>query len=135
MVQPEREFFSVDYGESCTMCKPTWRTPFYCLHRASGQAVVRIDGKDHYLGKYDTPNSRAEYDRLIAEWLGNSRSLPSSSMVAGLSVNEIILVFWRHAEQHYRAADGTPTSEADNYCEALRSLRQLYGHTPAADFG
>jgi hypothetical protein len=55
MVQPEREFFSVVYGGSCTMCKFTQRTPAYCLHRASGQAVVRIDGKDHYLEKYDTP--------------------------------------------------------------------------------
>jgi integrase len=117
------------------MRKPTQRTPAYCLHRASGQAVVRIDGKDHYLGKYDTPDSRAEYDRLVAEWLGNGRSLPPSSTAASLSVNEVILAFWKHAEQHYRAEDGTPTGEADNYREALRPLRQLYGHTPAADFG
>ena len=55
MVQPGRESFSVVYGRSCTMSKPTQRTPSYCLHRASGQAVVRIDGKDHYLEKYDTP--------------------------------------------------------------------------------
>ena len=117
------------------MRKPTQRTPSYCLHRASGQAVVRIDGKDYYLGKYDTPDSRAEYDRLIAEWLGNGRSLTTSSMAPGLSVNEIILAFWRHAEQHYRAEDGAPTGEADNYRDALRPLRAPYGHTAARDFG
>jgi site-specific recombinase XerD len=117
------------------MRKPTQRTPSYCLHKASGQAVVRIDGTDHYLGKYDTPDSRAEYDRLIAEWLGNGRRLPTSSMAAGLSVNEVILAFWRHAEQHYRAEDGAPTGEADNSRDALRPLKALYGHTAARDFG
>ena len=50
-------------------------------------------------------------------------------------MNEIILAFWKHAEQHYRAPDGTPTGEAENYREALRPLRQLYGHTSARDFG
>jgi hypothetical protein len=45
------------------------RTPSYCHHKATGQAVVRIDGKDRYLGKYGSQESRQEYDRLIAEWL------------------------------------------------------------------
>ena len=72
------------------MRKPTQRTSSYCLHKASGQAVVRIDGKDHYLGKYDTPESRAEFDRLIAGWLGNGRCLPIASSAAGLTVNEVI---------------------------------------------
>jgi integrase len=117
------------------MRKPSQRTPSYCLHRASGQAVVRIDGKDHYLGKYGTPDSRAEYDRLIAEWLGNGRRRPVPSTAADPSVNEVILAFWKHAEQHYRTEDGTPTGEADNYREALRPLRVLYAHTAARDFG
>jgi hypothetical protein len=43
------------------------RVPSYCLHKATGPAVVRIGGKDHYLGKDGTPESRAEYDRLIAD--------------------------------------------------------------------
>jgi hypothetical protein len=43
------------------------RTPSYCLHKATGQAVVRIDGKDSYLGKYGTPDSQSEYNRLVSE--------------------------------------------------------------------
>ena len=117
------------------MRKPIQRTPSYCLHRASGQAVDPHDGKDHYLGKYDTPDSRAEYDRLIAEWLGNGRSLAASTTAAGLSVNEVILGFWRHAEQHYRREDPTPTGETDNYRDAHRPLKALYGHTLAGEFG
>lgn len=31
------------------------RKPAYLLHAPSGQARVRIDGNDHYLGVYDSP--------------------------------------------------------------------------------
>jgi len=59
-------------------------TPKYRLHRASGQAIVTIQGKDRYLGRYGSKSSKAEYDRLIAEWLqpGDwrvSRRTPRSS--------------------------------------------------------
>jgi hypothetical protein len=45
------------------------RTPSYRLHKPSGQAVVTLGGRDVYLGKFETPESRAEYDRVVAEWL------------------------------------------------------------------
>lgn len=41
-------------------------TPAYRLHKPSGQAVVRLNAKDHYLGKFGTPESHALYDQLIA---------------------------------------------------------------------
>jgi integrase len=47
----------------------------------------------------------------------------------------MILAYWRHAEQHYRHADGTPTREQHNIRDALRPVRKLYGHTPAWQFG
>ena len=31
------------------------RVPSYCLHKHTGQAVVRIDGRDIYLGTCGTP--------------------------------------------------------------------------------
>ena len=46
-------------------------TPSYrCQTRSIGQdlAFVVIDGRRHYLGPYDTPESRECYHRLIAEW-------------------------------------------------------------------
>jgi integrase len=102
--------------------------------------VRQPDGRrrEILLGPWDSPESRAEYRRILAELDTNQERLPrqtSTDALAGLSVNEIILAFWKHAEQHYRAADGAPTGEADNYREALRPLRQLYGHAPAAAFG
>ena len=52
---------------------PRSRTvPSYRLHKPSGQAVVTLrtaEGgrRDVYLGVYNSPESRAEYGRLIAE--------------------------------------------------------------------
>ncbi len=44
------------------------RVPSYRLHKASGQALVTIRGKDHYLGKHDSEESRQKYDELIAKY-------------------------------------------------------------------
>jgi hypothetical protein len=43
------------------------RTSSYRLHKPAGQDVVTRCGRDLYLGKYGTPESRSEYDRLINE--------------------------------------------------------------------
>jgi hypothetical protein len=40
-------------------------TPKYRHHRVSGQAVVLIQGKYHYLGPFGSEGSKAAYDRLI----------------------------------------------------------------------
>jgi len=105
-------------------------------HRPSGQASVRIDGRDHYLGKHGTPESLEKYDRLIARWLtGRHDTLPAPVPTPrALTVSEMILAYYRHAEGYYRGLDG-PTGELENLVVALRPLRKLYGSTPAADFG
>ena len=52
------------------------KVPSYRRHKPSGQAVVTLNGtEDHYLGKWNTKVSRAEYDRLIQEWLDGGRHL------------------------------------------------------------
>ena len=49
------------------------KLPSYRRHRASSQAVITPAGRDYYLGTFDSPESRTEYDRLIQEFLANSR--------------------------------------------------------------
>ena len=44
------------------------RDPKYRHHKARNLAVVRIDGKDHYLGRFGSEASRANYHRLLADW-------------------------------------------------------------------
>jgi integrase len=116
-------------------------SPRYRLHKQSRQAVVSLplgDGtyKDCLLGAYDTPESRAEYARVLAEWEANGRTPPRPAAGGGsdLSVAEVILAYWQHVEVYYRKPHGTPTSEANNIKLALRPLRRLYGQTRAADF-
>ncbi len=50
------------------------KVPSYCRHRASGRAVVRIDGRDRYLGEFGSPASHEEYERCIAEWRAGQRT-------------------------------------------------------------
>ena len=63
-----------------------------------------------------------------------SRGRPGRPPVS-VTINELILAYWRHAEKHYRGPDRKPTQELENMRDALRPLRKLYGSTPAADFG
>ncbi len=44
------------------------RPPKYCLHKATGQAVVRLAGRDIYLGKFGSDASDEKYAELIARW-------------------------------------------------------------------
>jgi integrase len=113
--------------------------PSYRLHKQSGQAVVTLaDGsgnrRDVLLGQYGSPESQAEYARVLAEWESNGRRLPRAAGAA-LPVAELILRYWRWAEGYYQDDEGNPGQELDNLRVALRPLRKLYGHTPAKDFG
>ena len=42
--------------------KSSPRVPSYRHHKPTGQAVVTLNGHDVYLGKWETKDSRAEYD-------------------------------------------------------------------------
>jgi integrase len=107
--------------------------PKYRKHRASGQAVVMLNGRDFYLGPHNTKASKVEYDRRIGEWLANNRSSPTGE-AADITVAELLLRYWKFAKGYYRK-DGKPTGEVDNLKSALRPVRELYGSTPASEFG
>lgn len=118
--------------------------PSYSHHRPTGQAYVRIpDGNGGrrviYLGKRGSLESQAEYRRILAELQARSalvrRSPPAASRQADLSVSEMLLGFFRWAATHYRTQTGEPTSEISELKWSLRPVRELYGHTPAREFG
>jgi hypothetical protein len=47
--------------------------PSYRKHKASGQAIVTLNGEDVYLGPFGSRESRREHDRVIVEWLTRGR--------------------------------------------------------------
>ncbi len=114
------------------------RPPKYRHYKPKDLGVVRLDGRDHYLGKFDSPESWEKYHRLVAEWhAAQGRPLPardSEATASVPSVNQVLLAYWKFAEGYY-VRDGETTKELTCMREALRPLRRLYGSLPAPEFG
>jgi integrase len=118
--------------------------PAYTLHKASGQARAIVDGRHVYLGSFGSPESHAQYAELIADYVKrNEPSTPNPALsetivpksgVPDLSVAELILRYWTFAKGYY-VWNGKPTKELEGMKEALRPLRQLFGTSPANEFG
>ena len=67
------------------------KVPSYCLHKRSGRAVVRLNGKDHYLGEYGSPSSQEEYQRLIQAWLATNQAQARIAAKGSLPSEELPL--------------------------------------------
>ena len=130
-----------------TMARKTNVLPSYLLHKQSGQARCRINGREHLLGPYGSEASRIRYAELIGQVAGglpvdplgggsNRGSLPRNESEAdsGPSVAELLLAFKRHADTYY-VKNGKPTAEVDCFSSAMRPVRELFAMLPARDFG
>jgi hypothetical protein len=124
-------------------CTPKGTPPTYPKkpHRGHARITVRLaDGRRHdlSLGAFGSPESRAQYRRVLAGLEaggGRHRGEGSGPSAPDLTVAELCLRFWKHAEGYYRVADGTPSGKLDQFEYAPRPLVELYGHTVAAEFG
>lgn len=106
--------------------------PKYRKHRASGSAIVTLNGKDHYLGPHGTKASKAEYDRLVSEWLANGRKTAQSA--ESITVVELVVAYLRWANGYY-VKNGKPTDTVSSIKNAVRTVKDLYGRQPADQFG
>jgi integrase len=115
------------------------RIPSYRLHKPTGLAVVRISGRDVYLGAHGSPESHEKYKRVIAEWLtahpvSCATGAKSTNEPASFTINELILGYLDFAKGYYVKA-GAPTGEMPNIEQALRPLASLYGRVEVRGFG
>jgi hypothetical protein len=111
----------------------------------SGRSGARREpetcGSPIYLGKYISPESRAEYRWVFADpHPGPAPGAPAPGPrpeprpAADPSAAEVLLAFLRHAHGYYRRPDGTPTNEVVEFKHTTRAARGLYGHAPAREF-
>jgi integrase len=120
------------------------RQPKLTHHRASGQGVVRLNGKDVYCGPYGTPECRARYLRALADWEAADRRAagkPAADLTAGsgpsspadVTINEMLVGYLGFADNYY-IKNGQLTSEPGNIRLAIRPLKEMFGGIPAAEF-
>ncbi len=105
--------------------------PKLCLHKPSGRAVMFVNRRPVYLGKYDTPEAREAYGELIAKLCKGEtlEAAQANQSPAGLKLVDLLLKY---------ATEELPRfSRDEKHCQrsAIRILRQLFGETNAVDFG
>jgi hypothetical protein len=67
--------------------------PAYRLHRGSGQAVVRIDGRDQYLGVHGSTESKERYREITKRHLADQTKVQLEHSVrfhVDITVAEIV---------------------------------------------
>ncbi|MCH8968607.1 MAG: site-specific integrase [Planctomycetes bacterium] len=112
----------------------TERVPKYRLHKSSGQAVVDLNGRTFYLGSHGTKTSKAEYDRLVAEWLVNGRRAPNrTDDQTDRLICELCAAHWEFAEDYY-VKNGKPSGEQHHVRLLVGLLSEFYGRTAVSEF-
>jgi len=72
--------------------------PAYCRYRKV-YARVKIDGRNIHLGRYDSPETKAKYKRLIAEWAAGQSAEPDEP--EGVSVAELLEQYRCYAKVYF----------------------------------
>lgn len=118
------------------MRKPNVSVPSYRHHKPSGQAVVTLNGKDHYLGPWQSEPSTVEYKRLLAEWMAAAKTSPAADAdkPSAITVGELLAAYLGEAEVTYRK-NGQPSSHLHNVKDGIIPLRELYAAEPVSTFG
>ncbi|NDF13326.1 MAG: site-specific integrase [Proteobacteria bacterium] len=114
------------------MTNPLSKLPKLRKHKASGQAVATLLGKDYYFGPYGSKAARAAYDRLLAEYLASGRSPAFGTRPDELTIIELIAAYSQFMKRYYGTSS---SSEYHRIKSVLTVMKRLYGKTPAAEFG
>ena len=104
--------------------------PKYSLHKATGQARVRIYGKSIYLGPHGSEESRRRYDEVVSEYMKGTLNVSFHK----LTINQLCIAFVKHAKTYY-VKNGRITSEVSNIQTALRPLVKIHGKCLVSEFG
>ncbi len=123
------------------------KVPTYGHHKATGQARVYVNGRSFYLGEYGSEDSRIRYGEIVAKVVSGQpidpfcpKAADPASKVgshylpkAGLTINELVLAFIKHAGSYYQR-DGKPSAEVDCFKSATTPLVELFGFSEVDQF-
>ncbi len=129
------------------------RPPQYRRHSARNEAIVTFAGKHHYLGKYDSPESRARYEEIVSLWRSSLLTAPKPNSLSPIIVPaselslrnrakaggavfvvEVAFCYTEHARDYYRK-NGRVTREAETIHEVCKTLGERYPSLRVQDFG
>ena len=105
------------------------RVPSYRLHHSTGQARVTLNGRDHLLGPYGSPESKEKYGRLIAEYSSSGKAASYGKAKKHL-IEDLLLAYVKFAREYYAGG-----SEFTNMKLAIKPMLELYGTLPSESFG
>jgi integrase len=131
--------------------------PKYRLHKSTRQAIVEFGGSRLYLGPYGSAKSHRRYQEALEHWRRARHADPADAPVEDpdaallaavtpeslrqkwkqglrVSLNELILVYTRHARNYYRK-HGVVTREAELVIEVTKLLGLKHGDGPVEGFG
>ena len=117
------------------MPRPKLSVASYRHYKPNGRARVTINGRDIWLGKWNTPESRSAYARVIADLEANGSAMPRP-MAAPSSVAALVAAYLDNVEKNgLYMKNGKTTSERLCLGVAFHPLVRLFGTIPAEDFG
>lgn len=115
------------------MPRPKSVVPPLRHHKSTGRAVVYVNRKSVFLGKWDSTESKQRYAEIVSQ-ITSGRLVETSAKVTSRepvrhSVAALCLRFAAEKLSNY--------ADAEQHCfrGAMRILVQLFGETPTADFG
>jgi len=109
------------------------RIPKYCLHKATGQAVVWLGKRCVYLGKHGSVASKEEYERQIRDWLARGKEVGPASEMPLLT---LAALYWDDQKNLRGYQDGgRRVGPIDGIHQMLQRITRAYGQMPAVEFG
>lgn len=104
------------------------RTPQFRRYRGT-YARVKLNGRWVRLGPYDSPESKARYKQLIAQWAAESTPVPTE--VKTITVAEVLEAYRLYAKSYYGE---DRESFYGHLLSTIRTVRELYADLPAGEF-
>lgn len=121
------------------MPRPRTTQPKLCLHKPSGNAYVRLAGKQVWCGKFGTQAASDRYTVVVGEWIAKGRPdaapVPTTTLANDFKILELIDAYWTYAQDYYKPQELRPRGDLNNIRQALKTLNRLFGQLPAVQFG